>query len=485
MFMSICFFLKRIQWQGRLFALLSILLSGGCATYQYEARPLDSGQIAREFTDRTLADSGLKEYLAQYEYTVNQWPLAEWDINALTLAAYYFHPNLQVAIREYNKANIHMEFVNQRPNPEISIPLEYHSDTEDGKSPWTIGLLFDFILERPAKRQARYDQAVAGLDAARININSVAWDIYSELRRQYFNYQSVSGYQGLLLKQKEYAEQNMQLLNRRLELGQASEFEISSMQLELQRIRLELTSHKVTVVEAWHALAASVGIPATALDNIQFTDASAEYFNQLQELEYSELQSIALTQRLDIQKALADYTAHEAQVRLEIEKQYPDLTLSPGFLFDQHDNIWQLGVSWILPLFHPQNEGPIQEALAEREIKQAEFLALQSRVINEVSSAYSGMKAQLEALNEAEQLLQEVKERNLQIERQYKLGYADHLQLSRSLLEVAAVEKAVSDLKYSVISSAGRLEDKLQYPIFSKQAYQYLYGQDVNKNNHN
>lgn len=454
---------------------LIMMILGGCATYHYEASPLQNKQLAEEYLGRNLDDPHLKDFLDQHHYPINQWPMKNWDIDALALAAYYFHPELQIAISEYDKANIHAEFVNQRINPGVSVPPEYHSDTGGGKSPWSVGLLFDFILERPAKRQARYEQAQAELNTARIHVNSVAWNIYSEMRRMYFNYQAVLKNQELLARQKEYAEQNMQLLNRRMELGQASEFEVSSMQLELQRVRLALTSHKVTVVEAWHALASSLGLPASALVNVQFPDEYQKYYAAISNLDQSELQGIALTQRMDIQQALAEYAAHEAQIRLEIEKQYPDITLSPGFLFDQGDNIWQLGAAWVLPLFHTQNEGPIMEALAERKIKQAEFLALQSRVINEVSSARDGLKAQIEALKEAEQLLEEVHDRNQQINRQYKLGYADHLQLSRSLLEMASVEQAVSELKYSVIKTAGQLEDTLQYPIFSKQTYQYLY----------
>lgn len=480
--MSLIDYLSRMYFANSkksIFFLIIMILSG-CATYHYEAMPLENKEMARKFLDRSLDDTGLKDYFQKYHYPVSQWPIKNWDIDALTLAAYYFHPELQIAIKQYDKANVHAEFINQIINPGISVPPEYHSDTGGGKSPWSIGILFDFVFERSAKREARYEQAQAESNAARIHINLVAWNIYSEMRRQYFNYHAVLKDQELLSKQKDYAEQNMQLLNRRKELGQASEFEVSSMQLELQRIRLALTSHKVTVVEAWHALADSLGLPASALDDIEFPDELKKYFDTLNDLNQSQLQGIALTQRMDIQQALAEYSAQEAKTRLEIEKQFPDITLSPGFLFDQGDNIWQLGAAWILPLFHTENEGAIKEALADREIKQAEFLALQSRIINEVSSAWDSLKAQMEALKEAEQLLQEAQDRNRQINRQYKLGYADHLQLSRSLLEMVTVEQAVSGLRYSVIKSAGQLEDTLQYPVFFKKAYQYLYDVQVN-----
>ena len=452
-----------------------VIFIDGCVTYQYEAKPLQTKQLAAEFMSKSLDDFRLHDHLLDYGYPATQWPLTEWDLDALTLAAYFFHPELQVAIAEYRKATIHAELAKRQINPGVEIPLEYHSDTSGGKSPWMIGLLFDFILERPAKRQARYVQADAEVNVTRININTVAWNIYSVLRRQYFIYQSVLKVQEQLQAQQKITEEVLKLLARRQELGQSSEFETSSMQLEMQRARLALTNHKVSVVDAEHALAGSLGLPVSAMKdmNISFTDPDS--LTAISELGQDELQSIALTQRLDIQQALAQYSVHEATLRLEIEKQYPDLDLSPGFIFDQSDKIWALGSAWILPLFYPQNEGPIKEALAVRESKQAEFMALQARVINEVAMAEGRLQAQKSALHEAGQLLEETRERSRQMQRQFDLGYADHLQLSRSQLEVAAVEQAVSELWFSVIKSAGQLEDAIQYPLFIKQTYQYLF----------
>lgn len=424
---------------------------------------------------RSPDDLRLNEHLTGYGYPVKQWPLSEWDLGALALAAYYFHPEIQVAIADYRKAIIQAETARQRINPGVEIPFEHHSDTSDGKSPWTIGLLFNFILERPAKRLARYELADAGINVSRININATAWNIYSGLRRQYFNYQSVLNNQKQLQIQENITEEVLKLLTRRLELGEASEFEMSSIQLDLQRARLALTNHKVSVVDARHALAGSLGLPVTALDNMNIASVDTDIMNNITDFGLSELQSIALTQRLDIQQALAQYSAHEAALKLEIEKQYPDVNLSPGFIFDQSDKIWALGAAWILPLFHPLNEGPIREALAERERKQSEFLALQARVINEVAMSEGRLQAQQSALQEVRQLLEETQERYRQMQRQFDLGYADHLQLSRNMLEVAAVEQAVAELTYSVIKSAGQLEDALQYPLFVKQAYQYLF----------
>ena len=278
----------------------------------------------------------------------------------------------------------------------------------------------------------------------------------------------------LLNEQEKISENVLNLVTRRRELGQASEFEVNSARLDLQRIRLEKTNQEIKVVEAFQSLANSIGLPAAALDMKQLSLDDIDNYNDAGNMTIEQLQEIALLHRLDIQKAIENYAAFEAALKLEIEKQYPDITLSPGFVFDQDDKIWALGAAWILPLFHPQNEGPIKEALAMRDVKQAEFLALQANVINEITTAFASYNARENALNQAMQLLKEVRERHEQLQKQYDLGYLDLLALQRSVIEVSNAEKALSDIRISVIQSVGKLEDTLQYPQFARNRYQYL-----------
>jgi len=391
----------------------------------------------------------------------------------LVLAAWYFHPDLQVVIAKYRKAKIHEATVNEKINPVVHIPLEHHSDTAGGKSSWLIGVLFDLVFEREGKRQARYDLAGAESAAAQINISSVAWNIYSQVRQKYTDYYTALKIDEHLTSRAAITEEILKLLLRRKELGQASSFEVSSLQIDRQRIRLQQAGQKFALVDAVHALAGAMGIPVTALEHTVFRLTDLEAADGPVDMTENELRQLALTHRLDIQQSLEEYNTYEAALRLEIEKQYPDLTLSPGFVFDQGDMIWALGAAWIMPVLHPQNEGPIREALAQREIKQAEFLALQARAINELEAARARLAAQKTALQQAQQLLLETTMRNQQLQKQYELGYADYLELSRGRIEVDAAEQAVTGLRISALKAAGLLEDAIQYPLFTQAIYHY------------
>ena len=85
----------------------------------------------------------------------------------------------------------------------------------------------------------------------------------------------------------------------------------------------------------------------------------------------SAVQHSALLNRLDVRAKLFDYAAADAAVKLEIARQYPSVTLSPGYLWDQGDNIWSLVATVLVPA--AGNKPAIQAAQARRERPRASF----------------------------------------------------------------------------------------------------------------
>ena len=84
----------------------TILIAGlltGCA--HFESKPLAPEKTAAQFAARRLDDTGLKKFLTQnLGHEPQSWPLADWDLKSLTLAAFYFHPDLEVARAQWRVA---------------------------------------------------------------------------------------------------------------------------------------------------------------------------------------------------------------------------------------------------------------------------------------------------------------------------------------------------------------------------------------------
>lgn len=460
-----------------LLILMFALMADACARYQYEPEPVETLHSIEAYHKRSLESPALGEFIGQYDTGSTLWPISRWDLASLTLAAWYFNPQLQIAIAGHQKSIAEQETAGQLINPRLGLPFEYHSDTTGGVSPWLIGLVFDLVLERPAKRQAKLDRARAGVDLAKTNIYSVAWDIYSNLRKHYIALYQAREIRKNLSEQAAITEEMLSLLQKRRQAGQASDFEVAVIRIELQRLKIALSQQQLAEIDSLVHLAGVVGVSSTELENISISFRDIERLSGHEALEIHQLLNAALSHRLDIRMALEEYAFYEAGLRLEIEKQYPDIVLSPGFIFDQNDNIWALGASWVLPLFHPENEPAIRRSLAERKLKQFEFLSLQNRVVNEVELTIAQYKAKKTAIDQAGKLYEEALERKDILQKQFDVGYADRLQLSRSKLETEIIRQSVVELQLSLIEQAGRIEDAMQYPL-GEPAYQpYIYNE--------
>jgi multidrug efflux pump subunit AcrB len=89
---------------------------------------------------------------------------------------------------------------------------------------------------------------------------------------------------------------------------------------------------------------------------------------------------------------LAEYSASQADLQIEIANQYPDIHLGPGYAYNAGsagDNQWDLGLTVTLPVLN-QNQGPIAEAQAKRAQAAAHFLSIQAAAVSEIDSALAG-----------------------------------------------------------------------------------------------
>jgi cobalt-zinc-cadmium efflux system outer membrane protein len=154
------------------------------------------------------------------------------------------------------------------------------------------------------------------------------------------------------------------------------------------------------------------------------------------------LQGLALRRRPEIGRALGEYAVAEGELRVAVAGAYPDLSLGPGFVWDQGVNRWSL----LLGLPHialNRNRGPIGEALARRQEAGARFAERQQAVLEEVSGGVAGCRLALADVAGAESV-------RAATSRQAELARAayDRGELSASALEPLelAETRALRDL---------------------------------------
>jgi len=181
------------------------------------------------------------------------------------------------------------------------------------------------------------------------------------------------------LSELQVQQQIVGLLEQRLAAGAASTTEVTAARLALIKTAADLNEARRLRIEARGLVAASLGLPAKAIDGVEFDYDLSPAPAPAAEPASPELRRQALQSRPDILAALAEYAATQSALQLEIARQYPDIHLGAGYQFDQGDSKWSLSITAEIPVLN-RNQGPIAEAEARRAEAAARFIALQGRV---------------------------------------------------------------------------------------------------------
>lgn len=440
--------------------LAGLVIANFSACVRFEPRPLAAWKAAADFQCRSFNDSGLHKFL-ETNGVSGEWPRRVWDLNTLTLAAFYFSPELDLARAQWNTAQAALRTAGQYPNPTVSISPKYDITTLT-PSPWIAAVDMDLSLETAGKRGHRIAQARHLSDAAELNIAATAWRVRGKLRRALVELYAATEQERLLNAQQAIQEEQVKLLEAQLAAGAVSPAEVTRERIARDTTMLMLQEAKRQRAESRMNLAEAIGVPASALDAIEISFAGLDGLPP--DLDLATARRQALTSRPDILAALSEYAASEAALRLEVAKQYPDIHLGPGYEYDQGDNKWGVGLALELPVFN-QNKGPIAEAEARRAECAARFNSLQAHVLAEIDRTFAVYRAAMEKSAAAASLLANSEKQERVAKGRYEAG-----EISRSELIAVQVELATARLASLVaVASAqqalGQLEEALQSPL--------------------
>jgi len=435
-------------------------LLDGCTSVQTPPDPpLLPDQAAASFAAHSLRDPGLHRFVSE---NLGRDPGDAWDFEALSWAAFYFHPSLEVARAQWASARAAESAAGQRPNPTLTLTPGYNSTREAGLSPWMPGINFDFLLNTAGKRERQTAAARLDTEAARIGVFGAAWQVRSELRRALVEATSANRRAAQLRAQAEAQRAVVALLQQRFEAGGIAAPDVSVARTALLRAEAAAADAQAQALTSRVRVAAALGISTSALDGITLPEPPIPTPRSAEALAAARQE--ALRSRPDVMIALAKYHAAHAALELEVARQIPDLHLGPGYQWDQGANKWTLGLSLELPLFH-RNEAAIAAATARRAEAAAQFNLIQAQAIAAIDQAVTASQAAQNQLERAQQLREETRAQLARAEQRLAAGAADQLELQSARLDLATIESAVLDAETAAALSAGQLEDALQLPL--------------------
>ncbi len=437
-----------------------VLSATTCARFQ--PKPISPAQTLDDFEARKLDAPEVKDYF-QSKPEIGEWPPPSWDLHSLTLAAMFYHPDLDVARAQWNVAQAGRISAGERPNPTGSILMGYNSTTPAQEiTPWIPEVALEIPIETAGKRGYRIAQARHLSEAARLNILSVAWEVRSRLRRAFLDLFAARETASLLNTQQSLQSESLRILEAQWAVGEASLYDVTQTRIALDNTRLTLLEALKQRSQAVVKLAGAIGLPAKSLADVALS--FEEFLNVHDDIPQDEIQRRALLNRADILGALSEYEASQSALQLEIAKQYPDIHIGPGYQLDQTDSKWTLGLSLILPIFN-RNKGPIAEAEARRTETAARFLALQAKVIGDIESAVAASQSAVDKAKAADELQKSLKIQEAIAKARYEIGEISMFELLSVRLELASSALAKLDALVKAQQAIGELEDAMQSPL--------------------
>ncbi len=365
-------------------AVLVVLPLVSCATYR--ARPLHPEASARSLTERNLHDPRLLRFLAIEEHRAGS---PRWNLGTLTLVATYERPDMPLVAARLAEAKAGELTAAELPNPVLSFRPSYNTTTI-APSPWKVGPVVSFLIRSFAVRPALIARARARAAAAREAIAVTAWRLRGKVRAALVSLWSAERTERLSVTALAIARRSRTVVSQRFNAGMVSAADLTMATLAQERAQFAAAASHRRLRLARTRLATTIELPVSALDGVRLDLRGISRPQPPDRL--GPLIHAALIRRPDVLAALARYRAAQANLRLEIARQYPSVNIGPGYRYDQGDNKFMLAVSLPLPILN-QNQGPIARARAARRVAAEEFLSTQARVLGQIERARTDWKA--------------------------------------------------------------------------------------------
>lgn len=450
---------------------LLCLITVACSTTP-ATKPLNDKATVSRILAKDPASPAFNQYLSQQGLSQESIPLKAWDIDTLTLSALFHHTKLDVAKQELALAKLAIKSAGVKKPPIINAEIAHSNQKNDDIKPWAYGLSLDIPIATNNKRSLKVAKAERDAESAQLHVAALAWQLRHNISKDLTAYYQTQAEIKLLQDELAIQESISNMLKKRVNAGIASRTELSNAQLLALKAKHLLANKLAQSKLIETALAADVGLSPEKFASIpiQPLQMSAVLSQQATILEKpiqsKAIQEQALLNRIDIRKRIAQYEAAETEIKLQAAKQIPDITLSPGILFEFGDKIWSLGFSSLLNMLQ-KNTVLIEEAKQLREIQGAAFENLQAEIIAAANQARVKYITAKETMLQAEQQLDEQNIQTNKMQKQFDAGLIGKLDITRYKRNTLMAKQHLIAAQFALLKVSNEIENVMQKPLYT------------------
>lgn len=441
-------------------SVLAPVLVSGCA--HFVPRPISPARSIATFNSRSLTNRGLRVFLADNRVPA---PVTGWDLKALTLAALYYQPSLAEARDRLLEAEAARVTAGERPNPSVGMALGYDTPVPGAPSPWIVPINVNWPIETAGKRAARLAQARHLAAAARWRLIATVWQVRSRVRSALLDLYAARRKETLLAREQAAEGEVVKLLQGQFAAGSVSSYLVAQARGALDGAILARQAAAGAARQAQIRLAGALGVAPRALAGVRLSFTELRNFPR--DLTRPRIRRRALLDRADVRAALERYAASQSALQLEIDRQWPDLQLGPGFAWNsqlKEDSEWQLGLSLPLPILN-RNQGPIAAAQAERRLAAAHFLSVQADALDQIDSGLAGYRSALVRVRIAKSLRADLRRQLDSVRARMRAGELQPLELADAEIAFDKGSQSLLAARIQAQRALGILEDAVQSPL--------------------
>ncbi|WP_225010199.1 TolC family protein [Novosphingobium percolationis] len=312
--------------------LLFLAATSGCVSYR--PHPVSPDAIAAARDARTLDQAEVEHRVAEIAPVRPASPVI-WDRLSLFAATTLYNADVAAARAAVDTAAANVGVARQWPNMTLTLTSEYARDPS-ASSPWLFGGALDIPLDIGGRRTTRIGTADLAVLSARYDVAEAIWSARIALRRALAQRMVADRQIAALGALAQVRDRQFAAMARRVAAGEASRAELERVRADGADAGRRLVDAQAQHRAADRAIAAAVGVPETAVRPLAmawdgFDEPAPDPGSQVT----TELRLEAVRSRADVLKAIVAYDQAESDLRGEVAKQFPAISVAPGYTWER------------------------------------------------------------------------------------------------------------------------------------------------------
>ena len=430
----------------------AIVLLAGCQ--QYERQPLDLATHRTALNERSLEVGRLQDFIDRIRGLGGQTPDTFSFDDGLTLPegealALFYNADLRLARLDAGVALANYETAGLWDDPEFG--FDGAEILSPSGNPFEFGLTLNLTIPISGRLEVERERAGAAYETEILRIVDAEWTMRARVHSAWAAWTVSREQLDLLRETIEQAEHIVAVANRLESAGELTRVEVRLLRAALIEVRADAVQAKREAARLRIELLGLIGLapdaeiqllPSLALPEPAMAD------DRLQRL-------IEANTELAVRRA--EYQVAEETLRLEIRKQYPDITIGSGYGSEDNDDRLLLGASMPLPIFNANRAG-IAEAHARRQLARAAAETTFEQLARGLAKTIADLEAvRSQRLYFENELVPMFDEQISEVDQLADLGEVDTFVLVETVTQAYEAKSRLLELRAAEIAAAADL----------------------------